>query len=124
MRRTSITAAALLLASGGPALAHPKLLSATPAPNATVATTNSLRLRFSERLIARFSKADLSLTSTPTARLRGPIALPAKTVLAPGGKTLVLATAKPLIAGDYRLGYHVTSVDRHRVRGSYVFTVK
>ena len=47
-----------------------------------------------------------------------------KISLAPDGKTLVGALAKPLAAGTYKLDYHVVSTDTHRVQGSYTFKVK
>ena len=46
--------AAVTLAAG-PAAAHARLVSATPAPNSTVAATRVLSLTFSERTVPAFS---------------------------------------------------------------------
>lgn len=47
------------------ALAHPKIVAATPAANATVAPTTTVRLTFSERVMPRLSSATLTMTSMP-----------------------------------------------------------
>ena len=66
MRRVSVvTAAAALIMFAGTANAHPKLVSATPAANATVAKPARIQLRFSEKLVSAFSKADLIMAAMP-----------------------------------------------------------
>ena len=45
-----IAVAAALAFVAGPAAAHARLVSATPAPNATVAATRTVSLTFSERV--------------------------------------------------------------------------
>ena len=123
-KRMMAVAAIVLTGAAAPTFAHPKLVSASPAPNATVATATDVRLSFSERLLAPFSKADLLLTSTPTARLRAPIRVPVRSAVSSNGKGFIVTPAKPLVTGSYKLLYRMTSVDPHRVQGSYVFTVK
>lgn len=56
---------------GAPALAHPRLLTATPAANATVAPTDKVRLIFSERLMGPFSGADLTMAAKPGGNRNG-----------------------------------------------------
>ena len=51
-------ATAVVLAAG-PAAAHARLVSATPAPNATVGATRTLTLTFSERSVPAFSGFDV-----------------------------------------------------------------
>lgn len=63
-----------------PALAHPRLLTATPAANGTVAPTDKVRLVFSERLMGAFSGADLTMAAKPGAKLTR---LPSKAVVQP-----------------------------------------
>ncbi len=58
MRRALVPAALAILGLASAAQAHPKLLSASPAPNATVAKPARLALRFSEKLMPKFSGAD------------------------------------------------------------------
>ena len=66
MRRLFITtAAAALFFAGGVANAHPKLVSASPAANAAVATPEKISLQFSEKLVPAFSKADLTMAAMP-----------------------------------------------------------
>lgn len=114
----------LLVATASPALAHPKLLSASPAPNATAASTSRLKLAFSERLVAKFAGASLAMTAMPGMAMPAPKSIAATASVGPDGKTLNVALARPLAAGTYKLAYHVVSVDTHRVEGSYVFRVK
>ncbi len=40
------------------------------------------------------------------------------------GSTLVLTPAKPLMAGTYRIDWHVVSSDTHRITGQQAFTVR
>lgn len=125
MRRFIIPVAVIALAGvGGPAFAHPRLVSADPAPNAAVGSVNGVRLAFSERLLASFSKADLLLTSTPTARLSAPIHLQSRLALSSNGRGLIVTPTKRLVTGSYRLTYRVVSADTHRIQGGYAFTVK
>jgi len=123
MRFAPIVAAALLVAPVA-AYAHPKLVSATPAPNAVSARTTQLQLVFSERLVAQFSGADLVMTEMPGMKMNVPMKMPAKTTLGTDGKTLVVTLPKALSIGSYTLSYHVVSTDTHRVEGSYSFKVK
>jgi copper resistance protein C len=118
-----VALAAAALASA-PAFAHPKLLSASPAANAVVAAPQRLQLSFSEALVAQFSGADLAITDMPGMKMNSPMKMALKASVAPDGKTLVLALAKPLPRGTYRLDWHVVSTDTHRVKGSYAFKVK
>lgn len=123
MRFASVLAAAALIAPL-PALAHPKLVSATPAPNATTDATARLQLVFSERLVAQFSGADVVMTEMPGMKMHGPMKMPVKASLAEDGKTLVLTLAKPLPKGSYRVDWRVVSADTHRVQGNYSFKVQ
>ncbi|MDF2381797.1 copper homeostasis periplasmic binding protein CopC [Nostoc ellipsosporum NOK] len=123
MRFASVLAAAALVAPL-PAFAHPKLVSATPAPNATTAATARLQLVFSERLVAQFSGADVVMTEMPGMKMHGAMKMPVKASLAEDGKTLVLTLAKPLPKGSYRVDWRVVSADTHRVQGNYSFKVQ
>ena len=114
-------AVAASIALAGPALAHPKLLSATPADKATASNVTEAKLVFSETLVAPVSGVDLSMAAMPgmAAMKIGGV----KTALGADGKTLV-ATFPKLAAGKYQLDWHAVSTDTHRVAGSYSFTVK
>lgn len=123
MRFASLIAAVLLVAPVA-AYAHPKLVSATPAPNSVAAPTARLQLVFSEGLVGQFSGADLVMTEMPGMKMNAPMKMNAKATLAADGKTLVVTLPKALPAGSYTLSYHVVSTDTHRVEGSYGFKVK
>lgn len=122
MRFAPIVAAVLLVAPVA-AYAHPKLVSATPAPNSVAAPTAELKLVFSESLVAQFSGADLVMTDMPGMKMNAPMKMPAKATLAPDGKTLVVTLPKALPKGGYKLSYHVVSTDTHRVEGNYSFKI-
>ncbi|URW75841.1 copper homeostasis periplasmic binding protein CopC [Sphingomonas donggukensis] len=122
--RIGILAAVAALATASPALAHPKLVSATPAPNASVAATGRLQLTFSEPLVAKFSGVELVMTDMPGMKMSTPMKMTASTAVGPDGKTVVVTLAKPLPRGTYRLDWHVVSSDTHRVKGSYGFMVR
>jgi len=107
----------------GSALAHPKLISSTPADEAVGAAPRAIQLTFSEALMPQFSAADVMITAMP-----GMAMAPAKvaTVVAMGtdGQTLVVTPTRPLTRGSYRVDWHVVSVDTHAVKGSFTFEVK
>lgn len=117
-------AAVMLLVAPVAAYAHPKLVSATPAPNAVTAPTARLQLVFSEALVAQFSGADLVMTEMPGMKMNAPMKMSATAAIGPGGKTLVVTLPRALPVGIYKLNYHVVSTDTHRVEGSYSFRVR
>jgi len=123
MRFAPIVAAALL-AFPVAAYAHPKLVSATPAPNSVVAPAAQLQLVFSEGLVAQFSGADLVMTEMPGMKMNAPMKMTVKATVGADGKTLIVTLPKALPKGSYRVSYHVVSTDTHRVEGNYSFKVR
>ena len=122
MRRVSVlTAAAALVMVAGAANAHPKLVSATPAANATVAKPARIQLRFSEKLVSAFSKADLIMAAMPG---MPEMKIASTAALAADGQTLVITPKAPLSSGRYNVAWHVVSTDTHKVAGNYAFAVK
>lgn len=109
-------AAAAALAFAGPAAAHARLISATPAPNSTVAASRTVSLTFSERTVAAFSGFDIVNAAGDKVAVR--------TAVAEDGKTLTGTLARPLVAGAYRVDWRIASSDGHRMTGSYTFTVR
>ena len=107
------------------AQAHPKLVSASPAANTTIASTTDLKLTFSEALVAQFSGMSILMTDMPGMKMTAPMSVGAVTsTVAADGKTLVGTLKAPLPAGTYTLGWHAVTADTHRVEGSYSFKVK
>ena len=117
MKTTLVTTAFLLLAIG-PAFAHAKLESSVPANAAIVATApTAISLKFSEGLELKFS--GVSLTGPAGA------VTPGAAMLDPGDNTLlVIPLTAPLPAGTYTVDWHALSIDGHKTKGSYAFTVK
>lgn len=118
----ALAAPALLIAA--PALAHPKLVAATPAAEATVAATKTVQLQFSEPLVANFSGATIAMTDMPGMKMKSPMEMPLQTTVGADGKTMVVTLARPLPRGTYRIDWHVVSTDTHRVTGAYSFKVR
>lgn len=118
--RTFPIIAAVAVTLAGAAQAHPKLVSSSPAPNATVAKPAHLELHFSEKLVAAFSKADLTMAMPGTAAMK----MASTSALAPDGQTLIITPKAPLSSGRYSVAWHVVSTDTHKVAGTYAFAVK
>lgn len=113
------------IAVAAPAQAHPKLVAASPAANATVASPQHITLRFTEKLLPRFSSADLVMIDMPGMKMNAPMKVAASSMVqGTDGKSLMLMPARPLSAGTYKLTYRVVAGDSHRVTGGYDFRVK
>ena len=99
------------------AYAHATLVTADPAPNATVMTPKMIQLQFSTELAKKFST--FKLTDTDGA----PVAL---TVMASNdSKVLMAMPAAPLGAGLYTVSWTAVSTnDGHKTSGSYSFSVQ
>ena len=96
----ALVAASALMIAGTAAQAHPKLLSASPAANATVAKTAKIELHFSETLVGQFSGVDLVMTDMPGMTMNSPMKMGGVAVaVGSDGKTLVATLQRPLPAG-------------------------
>lgn len=124
MRRFLLALAVPAMLVAAPALAHPRLVAATPAADAVVPATNRVQLTFSEPLVAAFSGATIQMTDMPGMKMNSPMKMPLQTGVGPDGKTLVVTLARPLPRGTYRLDWHVVSGDTHRVAGTYNFKIR
>lgn len=122
MRRVTVPVALALLGIASAAYAHPKLVSATPAPNATVAKPTRVELHFSEKLMPKFSGADLMMTAHGGTG-HAPMKIAGTAMVGADGRALVITPKSPLGAGRYSVAWHVVSVDTHRVAGNYAFAV-
>jgi methionine-rich copper-binding protein CopC len=123
LRSLVILVAAAALAA--PALAHPKLLSTTPAARSTVASPTRIMLAFSEALMPQLSGLDVVTAAKPGTTKHAPTKIAdLKTSVSRDGKRLVATLPKALPAGAYDVRWHAVSVDTHRVEGHFVFTVR
>jgi len=125
MRRILFAAALTLAALPSVAMAHAKLLSTSPAANATVAKPTKLTLTFSEKLLAPLSGIDLTMTGMPGMADHAPMPIKGfRTAVDRDGKTLVVTLPRALPAGSYDLNWHIVGADQHKIAGKYSFSVK
>lgn len=107
------------------AMAHPKLLSSTPAAGANVAKPTKLTLTFSEKLLAPLSGIDLTMTGMPGMANHAPMPIKGfKTAVEGDGKTMTITLPRALPAGNYDVDWHLVGADQHKVAGKYSFSVK
>ncbi|WP_287980330.1 copper homeostasis periplasmic binding protein CopC [Sphingomonas sp.] len=117
--RIASTMALSLVATS--ALAHPRLVEVTPAPNGVSRPTTSLSLTFSESLVPKFTGAEVIMTAMPGMASHPPMKV--NGISAAEGRVLRVRFARPLAPGTYRVDWHAVSTDTHRVKGQYVFRV-
>jgi methionine-rich copper-binding protein CopC len=115
--------AAAALALPGVAAAHSKLLSSSPAADATVAKPIKLTLTFSETFLAPMSGVDLTMTGMPGMADHPPMPIKGfKTSVE--GKSMIVTLPRALPAGSYDLKWHIVGTDQHKMEGGYSFKVK
>ncbi|QPI74173.1 copper homeostasis periplasmic binding protein CopC [Sphingobium sp. Cam5-1] len=125
MRPTLFASALMLAATPSLASAQPKLLSSTPAANATVSKPAKLSLTFSEKLIPTSSGVDLIMTGMPGMASHAPMPIKGfKTSIEGDGRTLTVTLPRALPVGSYNLNWHVAGVDQNKIAGKYSFTVR
>jgi methionine-rich copper-binding protein CopC len=115
--QTSALLVSLMTATG--ALAHAHLKNQTPAADSQAADApRALTLTFSEGVEAKFS--GLTLTGPEQAKIAtGPASVDEK-----DNTQLVVPLEQPLASGNYTVDWHVVSVDGHKTKGQYHFSVK
>lgn len=102
----------------GPAFAHPKLESASPAADVSViASPKEIKLSFSEGIISKFSGLELK-DEGGRAVSTGDAATDPK-----DAKQLVVPVSATLAPGRYTVSWHAVSEDTHKVNGDYSFRV-
>jgi len=111
------------LAFASPAIAHPKLVSSSPAANATVSKPTSITLTYSEKLLAPMSGIELTMTGMPGMANHAPMKV-AGFQTSVVDKAMTVALPRPLPAGTYALKWHAAGADTHRIEGSFTFAVK
>jgi copper resistance protein C len=117
-------AAAIAFAAPGTAVAHPKLVSASPAANTSAKAVSRIVLKFSERLTPRLSGATLTMTGMPGMADHPDMKMTGvNAAIGSDGSSIVLTSAKPLPAGTYRVDWHVVGADTHRITGTHAFAV-
>jgi methionine-rich copper-binding protein CopC len=118
-RSTLVAIATAALALSGAVSAHPRLKTASPAPDAVLsASPRSIHITFGEGLIGKFSDMDVIDQAGKKADL-GPSALNPR-----NNKELVAAVRTPLAPGAYTVNWRAVGDDTHHVSGHYSFQVK
>lgn len=119
MRNFVLIAAATAALIAAPAFAHTKLVSANPAPNATVrAVPGQLEITFNEPVMSRF--VTLAVTGPDGAKLHV-----ASVAVDPKNKARVGAVVHGFQRpGAYKVDWTAAGSDMHRMTGSYSFTLK
>lgn len=117
-------AAAIAVAAPTVATAHPKLVSASPAANASAKVVSRIVLKFSERLTPKLSGATLTMTGMPGMANHPDMKMTGvSAAVGSDGTTIILTSARPLPAGTYRVDWHVVGADTHRITGTHSFKV-
>ena len=105
------------LSLSGPAWAHAHLVSADPPVGGSIAATDTLHLTFSEGIELAFSKVEI-------AKADGSDLGATKIAADPkDAKIVVVTLPAKLTPGDYKVHWHVVSVDTHHTEGTFTFTV-
>ena len=129
MRRPALafTLAGRALASiPGMAFAHAKLVSSTPAANATVSKANvkSINLIFNEKIIASTMKTELLMTGMPGMKDHAPMKIAFSSMMGKDGKSMMLMPKTALVPGTYKVTWSAAGADTHRMGSEFSFTVK
>lgn len=119
MRSFIVAAAATAAMVAAPAFAHTKLVSANPAPNATVRSVpKQLQITFNEAVLPRF--VTLAVTGPDGAKLHvASVAVDDKNKARVGA--VVHGFERP---GAYKVDWTAAGSDMHRMTGSYSFTLR
>ena len=119
-----LIAAFALASAPGTALAHAKLVGSTPAANASVSKVTSVRLTFSEKLIASTVKAEMVMTGIPGMKDHPPMKIPVTSAMGKDGKSMTLQLKRALVPGTYKVKWSAAGADTHRMGSEFSFTVK
>ena len=101
------------------AAAHAHLKTQYPAADAVMtASPQALTLTFSEDIEPAFSGLEIAAAN------QQPVALGKAQRDAKMHNQLIVPLEKPLTRGSYQVNWHVLSVDGHKTKGRYSFSVK
>jgi hypothetical protein len=118
LNRRSVLAALLcaFLVAVPAAFAHTHPVSMTPAANSSVAAPTSISITFSGELEAKFS-------SITVADASGKVVSIAKSVVDPKDTKIMTLALPKLPVGAYTVTWVAVSMDSHREKESYKFTI-
>jgi methionine-rich copper-binding protein CopC len=111
-----IMLSAVILAAPDNAAAHAHLAKASPKPGSTVAPApKRVVLSFTEKLEPKFSSVEVRDSKGASVE--------AGKAQAGADRTQLQVPLKPLRPGTYTVNWRVLSVDTHRTKGSFTFSV-
>jgi methionine-rich copper-binding protein CopC len=111
----ALVAAIIAVLTSGPAWAHNSLTKAVPDKNSTVKQRpEQVELTFLQKV----DPQALSISVTDAQKQEVPLETPRAK-----GKVGTVAFSEPLVNGVYTVTYNVVSLDGHKVKGSYKFTL-
>jgi copper resistance protein C len=117
--RTVLCLAAALSLGATIAAAHTTVVSAIPAVNGQVSgSPKDIRIKFNEAPFAKFSGVVVRDAAGKTVKTGKP------TVDAKDKTQLIVPLAQTLAPGVYKVTWHASGSDTHKVDGTYSFTVK
>ena len=120
----AIACAAAPLALPSAALAHIKVVASNPAQGATVASTRTIKLTYSEALLPPTAAASVVMTAMPGMPNHGEMVIRNfTTAWSNANKTMTLTLAKPLAKGTYEVRWQAAGADGHRMKGTVTFTI-
>lgn len=108
--------AVVLAVIASTAWAHAFLDRSNPAVGATVVAPKEVSIWFTERVEPAFSA--IEVTDAAGARVDEGGTHPD-----PANPMLLHVAVKPLVPGQYKVSWHVVSVDTHHTRGDFAFNV-
>ena len=111
------------LVAAAPALAHPKMVSSTPADGSTAKGVKAITLQFSETLVPQFSGFELVMTGMPGMANHAPMKIQGFKVDV-ADKSMTTSLPRALPAGSYELNWHAVAADTHRIQGTVRFTAE
>lgn len=141
LKSLPLIAAAALALSPVTALAHAKMVSSTPAANATVAKPSKITMTFNEKLTGPTVKVELFMTGMAAGMKHfgsedhgkmghgqmadhAPVKIAATSQLGKDGKSVTLTPKRALSAGKYKVSWSAAGADMHKMAGSFSFSVK
>jgi copper resistance protein C len=119
-----LIAAATLAMSPVALYAHAKMVSSTPAANATVAKPAKIIMTFNEKLMGPTIKVALVMTAMPGMTDHPEMKIAATSQIGKDGKSVTLTPKRALVAGTYKVTWSAAGADMHKMAGSYSFKVK
>ncbi|NBW75770.1 MAG: copper resistance protein CopC [Sphingomonadaceae bacterium] len=122
--RLVLAVAALGLAVPQLAVAHPVLVSSTPAANSTVARPAHINLVFSEKIQASTARFQLVMTSMPGMAAGHTMPVQTSAMMGKDGKSVMVMPKTGLSPGGYELRWMASGDDREVKSGKVAFTVR